>query len=154
MDSSAHVSLIRLIFNMMNLVHHNFVWHVIVLKENQTLYVWDETFVKTLEFDAVGKTQVQGIDVYKYEYFYLLLYFLSTVILFQLYIFYYHFYFYQLMRLWTYISTCRYVLNEKAFDVSQVYTNTIEGTTLPPLFQKLPSPALPSLCPSLSPLSP
>eukprot|EP00026_Physarum_polycephalum_P003583 Phypoly_transcript_03596.p1 GENE.Phypoly_transcript_03596~~Phypoly_transcript_03596.p1 ORF type:complete len:629 (+),score=84.13 Phypoly_transcript_03596:526-2412(+) len=36
------------------------------LKDNQTLYVWDESFVKTLEFDEVGKTQVQGIDVNMY----------------------------------------------------------------------------------------
>jgi hypothetical protein len=36
------------------------------LKDGQTLYIWDESFAKTLQFDSKGKTTVQGIDVYKY----------------------------------------------------------------------------------------
>lgn len=37
------------------------------LTANQTIYVWDESFVKTLEFDVIGTTQVQGIDVNVYQ---------------------------------------------------------------------------------------
>lgn len=55
------------------------------VKEGQLLYIWDESFAKTLEFYPVGPDQIYDIDVIKY------------------------------------------VLNESAFGVSELYTNTIEG---------------------------
>lgn len=55
------------------------------VKENQTLYVWDESFIKTVTFHQNGTEKVSGIDTYVF------------------------------------------VLDDSAFEVSTLYTNTILG---------------------------
>lgn len=55
------------------------------VQENQELYVWDESFIKTVTFHQTGKEQISGIDTYVY------------------------------------------VLDDSAFEVSTLYTNTILG---------------------------